>query len=291
MNAGIIAEYRKSLLRLVKAMIYGYTKELLELFRDNKEELKQIAMDEDISEKAKKTMDMLNAVYAKYFTQHATTYAEQMVSKTARVVKTNWAKEYAKFMLLIFKEAQKHPEDKIFSEFIKNNFKPINLAEKKFFKKEFALNKQVYAEISQTIKKTTINNNVELIKSIQQQYHREVSQAIYDSIINGESPSKIKDKLLVAGAKTKRRAKLIAQDQCNKTHSSLLLQQYKQDGITQAKWQHIGGGKTDRKTHKHLINNKIFNIYKGIYDPAVGKYIQPSELPFCRCQAVAVVEV
>jgi hypothetical protein len=44
-----------------------------------------------------------------------------MGNKISFIIKTNRTKEYTKFMLLILKEAQKHPEDKIFNDFIKNN--------------------------------------------------------------------------------------------------------------------------------------------------------------------------
>ena len=136
---------------------------------------------------------------------------------------------------------------------------------------------------------------MELIKSIHQQYHREVSQALYDSIINGKPRKIVAEKLLQAGIKTKRRARLIAQDQCNKIHNALHLQELKQIGVKKARWIHIGGGKTDRKTHitdyPKGLNHGIFDISKGMYDPAVQQYIKPGELPFCRCKAIGVVEV
>ena len=300
-NAGVIAEYKRELLKLVQKMIYGYTKEILELFKDNKTELKQMryATDTDISDDIKKKMDMLNDVYTRYFAQNSKSPAQNMVNKTAIIVKTNWTKEYAKFMFLVLQNAEKHPEDKVFNEFIKNNFAPMNFmrtpAGKKAFAQSFALNTSAYSEVAEQIKQMTINNNGELIKSIHQQYHREISQALYNSIINGKSIKTIKEALLEAGVKTKRRAGLIAQDQCNKINSALQMQELKEIGVKKVKWIHVGGGKTDRKTHitpaPKGLNGAIFDINKGIYDPAVQKNIKPAELPFCRCQAVAVMEI
>ena len=300
-NAGVIAQYQKALLQLVRQMISTYTKELLDMYSDNKNEIKEIrtATDENIAEQYKKKMNMLNDVYTRYFAKYGRQRAEEMVNKTAKLEQTSFLRQYAKFMFLMLNKATIKPEDKMFVEFMKSQFAPKNFQPTpegmQAFKEAFTLNVKPYNEIAETIKQTTITNNVELIKSIQQQYHREISQALYDSIINGKPRKTVAELIKQAGAKTKRRAKLIANDQCNKIHSALHLQELKQVGITKAKWVHIGGGKTDRKTHitaiPHGLNGAIFDIDKGIYDPAVQKYIKPAELPFCRCQAIGIAEV
>ena len=72
-------------------------------------------------------------------------------------------------------------------------------------------------------------------------------------------------------------------------------QQLKENGIKKAKWIHVGGGKTDRATHiakyPKGLNGAIFDLSKGMYDPAVDKYIFPAELPFCRCIAEPIFEL
>lgn len=298
-NAGVIAQYQRELLKLVQQMISTYTKELLGMYKDNKDEIRQIAQDESIAEQYKKKMEQLNQAYQKYFAKYGQQKAESMVKQTAAIQQRSFIKEYAKLMFVLMNTNQVRPEDKVFVEFMKTQFAPQNFmptkAGKEAFMKAFTLNTRAYSEVAETIKQTTITNNVELIKSIHQQYHREVSQALYDSIINGKPTKSIVELMKQAGAKTKRRARLIARDQVHKIHETLHLQELKQVGITKAKWIHLGGGKTDRKTHvtkaPEGLNGGIFDISKGIYDPAVNKYIKPAELPFCRCTAVAVVEI
>ena len=298
-NAGVIAQYQRELLKLVQQMISTYTKELLGMYKSNKEEIRQIAQDESIAEQYKKKMEQLNQAYQQYFAKYGQQKAESMVKQTAAIQQRSFIKEYAKLMFVLMNTNQVRPEDKVFVEFMKTQFAPQNFmptkAGKEAFMKAFTLNTKAYSEVAETIKQTTITNNVELIKSIHQQYHREVSQALYDSIINGKPTKSIVELLKQAGAKTKRRARLIARDQVHKIHETLHLQELKQVGITKAKWIHLGGGKTDRKTHvtkaPEGLNGGIFDISKGIYDPAVNKYIKPAELPFCRCTAVAIVEI
>ena len=298
-NAGVIAQYQRELLKLVQQMISTYTKELLGMYKSNKEEIRQIAQDESIAEQYKKKMEQLNQAYQQYFAKYGQQKAESMVKQTAAIQQRSFLKEYAKLMFVLMNTNQVRPEDKVFVEFMKTQFAPQNFmptkAGKEAFMKAFTLNTRAYSEVAETIKQTTITNNVELIKSIHQQYHREVSQALYDSIINGKPAKTVTELIKQAGAKTKRRAKLIARDQVHKIHETLHLQELKQVGITKAKWIHLGGGKTDRKTHvtkaPEGLNGGIFDISKGIYDPAVNKYIKPAELPFCRCTAVAVVEI
>lgn len=298
-NAGVVAQYQRELLKLVQQMISTYTKELLGMYKSNKDEIKQIAQDESIAEQYKKKMEQLNQAYQQYFAKYGQQKAESMVKQTAAIQQRSFIKEYAKLMFVLMNTNQVRPEDKVFVEFMKTQFAPQNFmptkAGKEAFLKAFTLNTRAYSEVAETIKQTTITNNVELIKSIHQQYHREVSQALYDSIINGKPTKSIVELLKQAGAKTKRRARLIARDQVHKIHETLHLQELKQVGVTKAKWIHLGGGKTDRKTHvtraPEGLNGGIFDISKGIYDPAVNKYIKPAELPFCRCTAVAVVEI
>ena len=298
-NAGVVAEYQRELLKLVRQMIHTYTKELLGMYKDNKDEVQQIAQDANIAEDYKQKMEQLNRVYAQYFAKYGHQKAESMVNQTAKLQQRNFIKEYAKIMFVLMNTNQVRPEDKVFVEFMKTQFAPQNFMPTKAgynaFMKAFSLNVKPFNEVAETIKQTTITNNVELIKSIHQQYHREVSQALYDSIINGKPAKTVVEAMKQAGAKTKRRAKLIARDQVHKIHEALHLQELKQVGVTKAKWIHLGGGKTDRKTHitnaPEGMNHGIFDISKGMYDPAVNKYIKPAELPFCRCTAVAVVEI
>ncbi|MDR2050490.1 MAG: hypothetical protein LBQ63_01780 [Deltaproteobacteria bacterium] len=59
-------------------------------------------------------------------------------------------------------------------------------------------------------------------------------------------------------------------------------------GITLAKWIHSGVSKDPRSTHLKM-HGKVFDLSEGLYDPAVGRKIQPGELINCRCSKAPLV--
>lgn len=293
-NAGIISWYETELVRLVKLMCKSYEDKILSLYnqKTTKQQLKEIkyATDDSIGSQSRILLNKLNKIYQEYYDKKAKKASEGMIAKIEKALKKSM--EISLYAFISKLDINKGSEviKKLLSQ-----FSPEVLNNKQKFIKAFSLKKKLYSEVSENIKKTTIMNNVELIKSIQQQYHREISQSIYDSIVNGRPQKELIELIKVSGNKTVRRARLIANDQVNKAHSILYRQELKQNGITKAKWIHLGGGKTDRKTHIEKaprgLNGAIFDLVKGIYDPAVDKFIQPAELPFCRCISVPIVEV
>lgn len=295
-NAGVISWYISELVKLVKIMSKTYEQKILALYdkKESKEQLKEIkyATDDSIGSQSRILLNKLNKTYQEYYDKKGKKTSEGMLARVEKSLKKSMELSFYAFVAKLDKS------NYIGSEIVKklvSQFSPEVLSDKQKFLKAFSLKTKLYSEVSNNIKKTTIMNNVELIKSIQQQYHREISQSIYDSIINGRPQNELVKLIREAGNKTVRRARLIARDQVNKAHSVLYRQELKQNGITKAKWVHLGGGKTDRKTHiakaPNGLNGAIFDLAKGIYDPAVDKFIQPAELPFCRCISVPIVEV
>lgn len=291
-NAGLKAWYVKELVKLVTFMLKGYESKLISLYKSNKDQIKDIAMDDNVGSEAKTVLNKLNKAYSKYYDKKSKEASETMVQKTEKLLKTTLE---ASFYSVVSKLADKDTQENRVIKELFSQFSPEVLSNKEKFMKAFTVNKRLYYQVNNELKKTIMMNNAELIKSIQQEYHKNVSQQVYECIVNGKSETELADMLQVVGSKTKRRARLIAKDQVNKAHSVLYRQELKQNGINKAKWIHIGGGKTDRKTHvtnaPKGLNNAIFDIKKGIYDPSVQKYIQPAELPFCRCSLIPIVEV
>lgn len=291
-NAGLRVWYVKELVKLVNVMCKVYEKKIISLYKSNKEQIKEIAMDDNIGSQSRILLNKLNKIYGDYYNNKSKKVSEDMVKKTEKMLRK--ALE-ASFYSIVSKLADEESEESKVIKGIFSQFSPEVLHNKEKFMKAFTVNKRLYYQVDNELKKTITMNNAELIQSIQQEYHKKVSQQVYECIVNGKSEKELVDMLRVAGAKTKRRATLIARDQVDKAHSVLYRQELKQNGITKAKWIHIGGGKTDRKTHidkaPRGLNGAIFDIKKGIYDPAVNKYIQPAELPFCRCSLIPIVEV
>lgn len=291
-NAGLRVWYVKELVKLVNVMCKVYEKKIISLYKSNKEQIKEIAMDDNIGSQSRILLNKLNKIYSDYYNNKSKKVSEDMVKKTEKMLRK--ALEVS-FYSIVSKLADEESEESKVIKGIFSQFSPEVLHNKEKFMKAFTVNKRLYYQVDNELKKTITMNNAELIQSIQQEYHKKVSQQVYECIVNGKSEKELVDMLRVAGAKTKRRATLIARDQVDKAHSVLYRQELKQNGITKAKWIHIGGGKTDRKTHIDKapkgLNGAIFDIKKGIYDPAVNKYIQPAELPFCRCSLIPIVEV
>lgn len=291
-NAGLKSWYRQQLVKLVKVMVKVYEKQIISLYKSNNEQIKEIryATDDNIGSQSRILLNKLNKVYSKYYDKKSKDTSEEMVKKTEKLLKKSLE---ASFFTVISKLADKNENNVINKLF--GQFSPEILNNKEKFMKAFSLNIKLYSQVNDNLKKTIVMNNAELIKTIQQQYHKEISQQVYECIVNGKPQKELMESIKVVGNKTTRRARLIADDQCNKAHSVLYRQELKQNGITKAKWVHIGGGKTDRKTHidkaPNGLNGAIFDLRKGIYDPTVEKNIQPAELPFCRCIAMPIVEV
>ena len=168
-NAGVIAQYQRELLKLVQQMISTYTKELLDMYKDNKNEIRQIAQDESIAEQYKKKMEQLNQAYQQYCAKYGQQKAEAMVKQTAAIQQKSFIKEYATLIFVLMNTNKVRPEDKVFVEFMKTQFAPQNFmptkAGKEAFVKTFTLNTKPFSEVAETIKQTTITNNVELIKT------------------------------------------------------------------------------------------------------------------------------
>lgn len=291
-NAGLVSWYEKQLVKLVKVMVKVYEKQIFSLYSDNKEQIKEIkyATDDNIGSQSRIVLNKLNKAYSQYYDKKSKETSESMINRLEKLLKKSLENNFYSIISKLADNEQNNVVKKIFSQ-----FSPEVLNDKEKFMKAWTVNTKLYSQVNKELKKTIIMNNTELIKSIQQEYHKNISQQVYECVVNGKPYSDLTNMVRVVGNKTTRRARLIARDQINKAHSVLYRQELKQNGITKAKWVHIGGGKTDRKTHKDKtpngLNGAIFDLREGIYDPSVDKKIFPAELPFCRCRALPIVEV
>lgn len=134
----------------------------------------------------------------------------------------------------------------------------------------------------------TIAEQVGLIRSIPQQYLTQVQGMVLRSASAGRDLGTLAKDLQKQFGVTKRRAAFIAQSQNNLATASMTAARQKELGITEAIWQHSGGGRKKRPTHV-ANSGKPYNVATGWYDPAVKKYIRPGELPRCRCVSRAIL--
>jgi len=140
------------------------------------------------------------------------------------------------------------------------------------------------------VMKATLQQNVELIKSIPQQYLKNVQGDVMRSIQAGRDLGGLARTLEKNYGVTKRRAALIARTQNNMATGAMDRARKLELGLTKSKWRHSKAGKEPRPTH--LANDgKLYDTTKGWYDndPKVRRYIYPGELINCRCQSITVV--
>jgi SPP1 gp7 family putative phage head morphogenesis protein len=132
------------------------------------------------------------------------------------------------------------------------------------------------------------SEQVNLIKSIPQQYLKDVQTHVWQSVMKGGDMATLSRKLKETYGVTTNRAALIARDQNNKAKAVLERTRRQELGITEAIWQHSGGGKTQRRTHVKASGER-YRIDQGLWDSDAGEYVHPGELINCRCTSKAVL--
>jgi uncharacterized protein with gpF-like domain len=137
---------------------------------------------------------------------------------------------------------------------------------------------------------TRVAYNVGLIKSIPQQYLKDVTSSVWNTTTTGGDQNALFEGIQKAYKVAEKRAALIARDQTNKAKAQFEKTRRLELGITQAEWQHSNGGKTQRPTHVRAGRKRVrFDIAKGWQDPHDGKFKQPGEDINCRCTSRAVI--
>ncbi len=136
--------------------------------------------------------------------------------------------------------------------------------------------------------RATAAENVGLIKSIPQQFLKDVESAVWRSAMKGGAMSELSKEIRAKYGVTYRRAAFIASDQSAKARTTFDNARRTELGIRTAKWRHSHAGKKPRPTHVAMDGQK-YEIAKGMWDPAVGKFVQPGELPRCRCTSKSII--
>ena len=136
--------------------------------------------------------------------------------------------------------------------------------------------------------RATVAENVSLIKSVPQQFLKDVEGAVWRSALKGGAAYELSTEIRAKYGVAARRAAFIASDQSAKARTTFEQSRRTELGITHAVWRHSHAGKTPRPTHVQM-DGKKFEIAKGMWDPAEQAFIQPGYLPRCRCTSRAVI--
>lgn len=128
----------------------------------------------------------------------------------------------------------------------------------------------------------TVEQNVQLITSIPEEYLTQVQGAVMRSVQSGRDLGSLTKELEARHGVTRRRAALIARNQNNMATAAMTRARQAEVGIQEAIWLHSHGGKEPRKTHLANSGNR-YNVQEGWFDsdPKVNRRIWPGELINC----------
>jgi SPP1 gp7 family putative phage head morphogenesis protein len=134
----------------------------------------------------------------------------------------------------------------------------------------------------------TVGQQVSLIKSIPSQYFTNIEGLVMRSVQSGRDLGQLTKDLQEQFGITRRRAAFIARDQNNKATASMTRARQDELGLNEAIWVHSGAGKHPRPTHV-AMHGKKYDVNKGMWDPAVKRWIFPGEEINCRCFSRSII--
>jgi SPP1 gp7 family putative phage head morphogenesis protein len=142
--------------------------------------------------------------------------------------------------------------------------------------------------------KAIVAENVSLIKSIPEQYFKNVTGAVMRSITTGHGMADLLLHIQKFNGQTERRAKNLALDQTRKAYNQINKQRMQAVGVKQFEWVHSHGGQFPRKSHMD-IDGKIFSFENLEQEQAaLGVPSDDRGLPGhpinCRCTMVPVIK-
>jgi hypothetical protein len=135
-----------------------------------------------------------------------------------------------------------------------------------------------------------IQENVALIKSIQEQYHTDIVGAVTRSFLKGRDLDGLSKEIKKRGNVSTNRAAFIARDQSNKATAQFNSARQRELGIKFAKWVHSSAGKEPRATHVRAGRESwVFDTQVGIdFKDGFGNVI-PGEAIGCKCVSRAII--
>ena len=176
----------------------------------------------------------------------------------------------------------------IAESFAQNAMKHTDLAfnaalSKGGFTVPFRLTPKIQMEL---VKRT--KTNVDLIKTIPEEFFRDVHKAVFDSVKAGRDLSALTEHLHHAYDVTRRRAAFIARDQNNKATASIHQLRQLELGITQGRWRHTAASVTPRPEHQDF-DGQEYDVATGHdFDDELGPVL-PGEAYNCGCVGESII--
>ena len=281
-NAGIINWYVRKLRGLVRVMRKATEKRLRELYREDKSEIEiKVAQDASPATEFTLAIDQAEAAVNVYINTEAFKIIAEMLTKVNNASSSQFK---------IWRDELIHdlPESRIETW---KNILPLKEVKENVYKIPGNMLESLPPDVVDVIQ-AGIEENVSLIRSIASKYFDDITGQVMRFIGSGSSFTEFSDYLRTLGAKTERRAELIAQDQTRKAFSTINLHRMADAGISKFRWIHTNSGAQPREYHKNVLNGKIFDIENPpIIEPTKGIKGYPAQLPFCRCVMAPVIEL
>jgi SPP1 gp7 family putative phage head morphogenesis protein len=221
--------YLVALEKLVKQMTFETQKQLKKFFKGELaddffiQQEKASALDASLGSQARILMNALTRKFTSLFSKQAMTLAQNMVIATNKTSKNQLHSSLEKLT------------------------------------GGLSLKTGVVPEGMEDITTATIAENVSLIKSIPQQYFKDVTGSVMRSITTGTGIHELIPEIEKYEGQTYRRAKNLALDQTRKAYNAINKQRLQALGIKKFEWLHSSGGQHPRESHIK-ISGKIFSF-------------------------------
>lgn len=135
-----------------------------------------------------------------------------------------------------------------------------------------------------------VPENVSLIKSIQETYHKDIEGIVTRGFLRGRDLSGMSDEIAKRGTVTRGRAAFIARDQANKATAQMNDARQRELGIGYAVWQHSSAGREPRATHVKAGREQwVFKVGQGIDFGDQFGTVLPGEAINCKCTARSII--
>lgn len=263
-NASQQEKYLRALNQLVDQMTDEVNRQVTRLFKSQhadeffEGQQEASAMDVSIASQARILMNALTDKFLQLFAYKSKPLAERMVKGAAAISKTN----------------------------LHTSLKQLSGG--------VSLKTGVVPEGMQDVAKASVSENVSLIRSIPEQYFKDVTGSVMRSIITGNGLADLVPDLKKYSGQTTRRVKNLALDQTRKAYNSINKQRMQAIGVKQFEWIHSGGGQKPRESHLK-ISGHVFdfdNLEKQQAELGVPPEDQgiPGHPINCRCTMLPVIK-
>lgn len=262
-NASQQAKYQKALTSLVKQMAQEVNRQLERLFKGEiaddyfDQQKEAAAMDASLASHAKKLMNALTSKFQQLFNLKALDLASSMLKGAEQTSKST----------------------------LHASLKQLSGG--------LSLKTGVVPKGMEDVSSALVAENVSLIKSIPQQYFKDVTGSVMRSITTGRGLADLLPEIKKYQGQTERRAKNLALDQTRKAYNSINKQRMQSIGVKQFEWVHSGGGQKPRASHLK-ISGHIFDFENlEAQQAALGVPKEDQGIPGypinCRCTMLPVI--